>query len=460
MQLLYPFGLLALAGLIIPVLLHLWNVKRGRVLKIGSIALLGENATSSAKTLKITDLLLFILRCLIVILISFILAQPFYKKTTRVSNHSGWILMDRSHFSETYKKEKKSIDSLLKLGFELHDFNLKFEQFQLGDSLVKSNQTPNLNYLSLLQQLNTAMPKGYSAYIFADAKLKNFEGDLPNLSFKMTWKSSKDTAGVKNWSTSFLGKTYIAKSTSNLTHYTAALSSNPPSLNVLVHDPTNADSKFIRAGLNAIASFTKRPIEVSNWIPNTAAKADVVFWLSEKAISSSELSLMKPGSTLLTYQNGKTLSLNSTINLSEETELVDLKKRIETNEVGRKVLWTDGFGKPLLTAQNVNHINHLYFYSRFNPKWNDLVWNEQFVKALMPIVLGHQNAIDFGFEDNWADQRQVIVKHLLKSNANQQQGVATSSHSMTNILWFLALLLLIIERVLSLSKKQTAYVKN
>ncbi len=227
-----------------------------------------------------------------------------------------------------------------------------------------------------------------------------------------------------------------------------------------MHDPTNADSKFIRAGLNAIASFTKRPIEVSNWIPNTAAKADVVFWLSEKAISSSELSLMKPGSTLLTYQNGKTLSLNSTINLSEETELVDLKKRIETNEVGRKVLWTDGFGKPLLTAQNVNHINHLYFYSRFNPKWNDLVWNEQFVKALMPIVLGHQNAIDFGFEDNWADQRQVIVKHLLKSNANQQQGVATSSHSMTNILWFLALLLLIIERVLSLSKKQTAYVKN
>ena len=80
MQLLYPIGLLALAGLIIPVIIHLWSVKTGKTLKIGSINLLGESANATSKSLKITDWLLFVLRCLLLIIIGLMLAQPLWQK--------------------------------------------------------------------------------------------------------------------------------------------------------------------------------------------------------------------------------------------------------------------------------------------------------------------------------------------------------------------------------------------
>ena len=92
MQLLDPIGLLALAGLIIPVIIHLWSVKKGKTLKIGSINLLGESASSTSRSLKITDWLLFVMRCLLLVIIAFLLAQPLIQQKIRSKNNSGMFI--------------------------------------------------------------------------------------------------------------------------------------------------------------------------------------------------------------------------------------------------------------------------------------------------------------------------------------------------------------------------------
>ena len=75
----YTIGFLAATGIIVPLIVHLWNVKKGKTLKIGSIILLGESAKQSSKSFQIKDWLLFLLRSLLIIIIAFLLAEPFLK---------------------------------------------------------------------------------------------------------------------------------------------------------------------------------------------------------------------------------------------------------------------------------------------------------------------------------------------------------------------------------------------
>lgn len=436
----YPIGLLALAGLLIPVLIHLWSVKKGKTLKIGSIALLGENATSSARSLKLTDLLLFVLRCLILILIAGLLAQPYFKKPSSTAATKGWILLDKAQFKKIYKIHRNTIDSLIAKGFELHDFNVGFNSFSAKDSI--SNEGNNLSYMALIQQLNTQMPKGYSAYIFADKRLIKFDGDLPKPNFNLIWKDVNYPDTIKTWSTTFLGKVYKGESLPHLTRYTTNKSQNLPSISVFIYNPKEDDAKYIKAALNAITDFTSRRFKVVTSI----SKAEMVFWLSDEPAPSSV-------NKIFAYKNGKIQNVNSSLLLSfEPNQNIELTERIAPDNLKGDVIWTDGWGDPILIKENKTE--HFYFYSRFNPQWSDLVWSEQFVKALIPIVLGKQTAPDFGFEDHDSDQR-ILGQTLFQDAKIKSSGVSTltTNQHLDHFIWYTVFILLIIERTLSFTNK-------
>lgn len=452
MHFLAPIGLLALAGLIIPVLIHLWSVKQGKTLKIGSIALLGESSTKSSKSLKLTDLLLFALRCLAIILVAFLLAQPYLKNTHTIAKNKGWILMDKAQLSEIYNAQGKTIDSLLNLGFELHDFNLGFNQFSLRDRVDRIGVSPKLKYNTLLNQLNKEIPSGYSAYLFANHRLNNFDGNLPQLNFNLVWKQvySKDT--IKTWTTTFLGKVYKGQSTPGLTQYTTDQSQNLPVIKVMIYDSKGIGSKYIKAALNAIADFTKRKIEIIK----SSSDADVVFWLSDQVA----VQMPKLGGRLFSYQKGKMEMLHSTLQLSSSAnQMIELKKRVAFDNLAGTMIWADGFGEPVLIKENKT--NHFHFYSRFDPQWTDLVWDEQFVKALVPIILGKQSDAGFGFEDHDADQRLLSNVQLVEStHSGSGFSNPSSAQNLDNIIWILAFLILIIERIVSFRHKSTHYARN
>ncbi|RZL17859.1 MAG: hypothetical protein EOO96_28475, partial [Pedobacter sp.] len=181
MQFLYPIGLLALAALMIPLIIHLWNFKESKTLKIGSISLLGASARVSSKSLRITDWLLFILRCLLIILIALLLAQTYIKKTLNTKNKSGWILVEKSKFPQVFKDNRKTIDSLIKRNFQIHDFNLGFNLLSLKDTTASEREKPvnALKHSALLKELNNLVPAGTPVYLFASHQLNQFDDVLP-----------------------------------------------------------------------------------------------------------------------------------------------------------------------------------------------------------------------------------------------------------------------------------------
>ena len=454
MQFLYPIGLLALAGIIIPLIIHLWNVKQGKTLKIGSIALLGESSRASSKSFKINDWLLLLLRCLLILLTAFILAQPFLKKVVPAKN-TGWILVEKSNFPELFRDNRKTIDSLTKLGYEIHDFNAGFNPISLKDTANTDTQEANsLNYTSLLKQLNTLLPPGSTVYLFADRRLNTIGSKLPETTYKLNWQTLNQADTISSWITYYAGKKYEAKSNPSATVYTAVNNDVPP-LRVAIYEPSgNADKKYLIAALNAISGFSGRRLEL-----NPTGKTAIGFWLSDEPVTANFKSAIDTNGTLFQYEKGKVIAENSFLNIGGKK--IPLTKRIEAPKSLNKI-WTDGFGNSILARERNNNSNNFHFYSRLNPQWNQLVWDEVFVKALMPVVLDDEKAEDFGFENNPAEQRRFALN---QNGFNEVSKTATAINTTQNeplgaIFWVIAFIIFVAERILSFRKKTIVYVKN
>lgn len=455
MQFLYPIGLLALAGLIIPLIIHLWNVKQGKTVKIGSIALLGESSRASSKSFKINDWLLLVLRCLLLVLLAFLLAQPYLKKIISGKNKIGWILVDKAMLLQVFKTHNKTIDSLIKQGYEIHDFNIGFAKLTVKDTAANKIKPANtLSYTSLLSESSHRIPAGATVYLFADHRLNRFGNELPTLNYKLNWIPLNQTDTLSSWIAGYAGKKYEAKSTPSNTTYQALNSADESPINITIHEASGiADGKYLIAALKAIGSFTNRKIIIN---PPTG-KADIGFWLSDDAVATSFKSSIAPNGALFQYEKGKVITAPSFINL--EGRHIKLSKRIASTSQAEKI-WTDGFGNAILTNDKANALHIFHFYSRFNPQWNELVWDGLFVKALMPIVIRAENSTDFGFEDNPADQRRLSVQQKEVTEITKTEAANTTQNQSLGItFWIAALLIFTTERILSFRKKPN-YVKS
>lgn len=458
MQFLYPIGLLALAGLIIPLLIHLWNVKQGKTLKIGSIAFLGESSRASSKSFKIHDWILFILRCFLLILIILILTQPYIKKNLSKENVGGWILVNQTKFPQVYKENKKTIDSLVKSNYELHDFNIGFSKLELKDTnaVKNSNQSSTISHTSLLNQLNKILPAGSTVFLYADHRLINLDDNLPEIRYKLNWKPLNQTDTLSSWIYDHAGKKYEGNSNPKSTIYKTLNTEDAAPIKVAIHESSSVnDGKYLIAALKSIGDFTKRRLEINP----TSGKIDVGFWLADEKVSLSFQSSLSENSTLFLYEKGKIVSYQSFVNIDGRN--IEINKRIQSNDQTEKI-WTDGFSNAILSKETNKGKRIFHFYSRFNPLWNQLVWSENIVKALMPIVIYDAKSADFGFEDNPADQRRLAANQNQTIHINKLESLVniTNNEPLSFILWIAALIILIIERILSLRTKTNKYVKG
>ncbi|MES2418436.1 MAG: BatA domain-containing protein [Bacteroidota bacterium] len=456
---LYPIGLFALAGLIIPVIIHLWHIKKGKTLKIGSILLLGESARSSATSWHIKHWPLFILRCLLLVLMVFLLTKPQRDATNTAGKKGGWILLKKEQLRQIYNRHHHLIDSLRAQGLELHAFNPGFESLSLKDTVtVYENAKTPISYAALLNQLNSQIPVGFKVELFADRRLLHFEDNLPTVAFDLKWHDTDEMDTIGRWQTLLMGKTYLATSSPDLTYYTSLNPAIPiPALTLLIYPADGEDARYVKAAINAIAHYTKRPINIKPWTAQEpAGNAAAGFWLSTHPIDEIFLAKLKNGANLLTYENGKIKGFNSTVDLNTEgaqnSARIALYQRVMVSAFSGEKVWADGFGNPVLSKEKTHHFNHYRFYSRFNPQWTDLVWDSRFIKAMLPLVLGNEKEkVDFGFEDHPADRRQLAKKQqeFIPIKTAITSVKTNTMKPLKDIFWVAALFVLIIERFLS-----------
>lgn len=487
MQFIYPLGFLALASILLPILIHFWNVKQGKTLKIGSIAFLGESSNKSSRSFKITDWLLLMIRCLLLILIAFLLAQPFINQKTEAKNNIGWVLVSQNDLKEVYQQEQKIIDSLVEKGFQLHDFNVGFKAIELGDSVSKEQS--NLSHQALLAQLNSTLPQGFKVYLFANNNINIREDKQLKTVLNVVFKPFIDQDSVieKVADAYFTNqdsiRMMILKTSQNQSKYEVVslkndnknidlkienglsfvktksqinwVRVNDETLRISVYNPKNDAYNYLNAAFISIRDYTQKRMVWQKIKKDDVNLNDLnfLFWLSDEEIPK-DLKL-KNGAKLFAYQKGKEEMVNSNLNLNQGNENVDLFKRISYQKDETTMIWKDGFGKPILSFNEENQVKKYRFYSRFEPQWTDLVWKADFAQALLPIILTQPERLqNFGFETDSLDRR-VWDKHqnfFEGITAKQGNFNIQSQQSISNWFWFATFFLLFIERFLSYLK--------
>jgi NADH:ubiquinone oxidoreductase subunit len=499
-QFLNPIWLFAIAAISIPVVIHLWNIRRGKTLKVGSIALVTAAAQKSSRSFKLNEVLLFILRCLFLLILAFLLATPFLRRNHATAKTKGWVLIPKANLKETCKNLKFIVDSLAKIGYEFHFFDEGFKSFELNkvlnDSLLKDKPEVK-NYWNLVAKLNEKLPSNIPVYLLTPNQAKYFNGNKPSVSLNLHWLTYTAADSVATWIESawFTGNNSIKVIKGNsgpsgtyFTNYVIQSDGDPKSpfivnvnhgrpvislktapekhtpidtgtLRIAIYsDKYSVDEKYLGAALQTIIDFTQRKIIVKKYADaaQIPAKQDWLFWLSDKPVDAN---MLNKAAHVLNYQSGKVstefsaIKTKGSFTLSGDSEVPAIYKLVKNEAINGQAIWVDGYGNPVLTQEQSPQTTRYHFYSHFNPAWNDLVWSDSFPKLLLRLVLyGSDNELIKSNDLTKVDHRQMMP-NIIWSAKKVDNNKVNEQTDLSHYFWLMLIAVFIAERWLAHKNK-------
>jgi hypothetical protein len=226
-----PIALAALAGILIPLAIHLLSRKEGKVIRIGSLRHLEETSTRQFKSIKLNEILLLVLRSLLIVwLAGWLSGAQFSGSDTHTQK---WLLVEPGLEHEPMLS--RLTDSLTAKGFEIRTWTEGFPP--LRDSV----RTPPQDYWALVEAL--ADKPLSEAVIFSTNRAQAFNGRRVALPEHVRWISA----------------------------------SLPDNTFVLARIRTNSDSAWIRTGISTAygTSFETRKLPARE-ITDTLTTADTI----------------------------------------------------------------------------------------------------------------------------------------------------------------------------------------
>ena len=487
--------LFALAALSIPVAIHLWNIKRGKTLKVGSISLITVSSQKKSRSLKLNDLLLLLLRCLLLALVAFVLAVPLWQRHNS-STVKGWVLIPKRELKETYQKFKPTIDSLNKAGYEFHYFNKGFAKADLTKGLADTTNYKNTNvsYWSLVQQLDGQISSSLPVRLFTSNGIIHFNGVKPQVSLNLHWQTYTPADSTSKWiERAWLtnnGNVQIVRGDSqpegmyfmsyplgpnSIKHDTGFVyASKSDSISIIIKNEVNLvaldtttwrfaiyaeknspDAGYVKAALASIVQFTKHKATIKQYadVGQISQHQNWVFWLSVKPVNQ-QLNC----DNLIVYENGKVKNSNSWINdESSSKEKIALYKSVVTTRNNDYSVWKDGFGDPVLSLQKQEQTSTYHFYNRFDPAWNDLVWSDSFPKMMMKLIVGQSSESDMKHDRRVMDAKQVMP--IINHEEHVSNKIIERTY-LSHYLWLLLVLIFAAERWMTHNKSPKKIVQH
>jgi len=489
---LHPTWFFALAAISIPVAIHLWNIRKGKTLKVGSIALITAASQKKTVSRRLSDILLLLLRCLLLILIVFILAIPLWNRSDS-PKIKGWVLIPKEDVKEAYQKFKLKIDSLTKAGFEFHYFNKDFAKADFNKALADTThyQSLNASYWTLIQQFNGQIPSSLPVYVFTSNSANHFIGEKPEISLSLHWQTytKPDSASrwvQKAWLTNN-GDIGVVEGSSNSTgtsYKNYSIRSGDQSTNYVVHsengklsvglknsseqvpvdtsswrfaiyaDKNSPDAGYLKAALQSIIQFTKHKAIVkqyadANQIPS---KQSWLFWLSTQSINKQ-----LQADNLFAYANGKINRRDSWIDAGTSDKKIELYNSISAKDKGFAI-WKDGFGNPVLSLESQPGKNWYHFYSRFDPSWSDLVWSDEFPKMVLKLIIGPATEPNSKYDKRILSDQQIMP--AISNERTVAVGKISDRIDLSRYIWLLLVLTFFAERWLSHHKTSKPILTN
>lgn len=330
MQFANPIWLWALTGLSIPVGIHLLSRKEGKVIRIGSIRHLEETNTQQFKGIRLNEIVLLALRCLMIVL--FVLLISGLSFNAGKNTGTKWALVEKG--LENFPAVKAQIDDFRKQDFEIRILATGFPL--LADS---SSLTTPVHYRKLSEELKAQTFS--EAVVISKNRVNSFSGMRSALPSNVRWigvpaEAMNYTLNAIAVNDSVLVRTghTSGEKTDFTTETFSQVSWNKPAENqvtiniVILSDELHLhDRKIVTALLFTIDMAFPVEIQITNTSPgeNPAInEQDWCIWLTDKPLPASITTnciYLKPGAghSLLLQETAKRWILTKRLN--EETAL-------------------------------------------------------------------------------------------------------------------------------------------
>ena len=489
---LHPIWFFALAAISAPVAIHLWNIRKGKTLKIGSIALVTAASQKRSLSRRLSDVLLLLLRCLLLILLAFTLAMPLWRQNNNSSKTKGWVLIPKDNVREAYQKFKPKIDSLANAGFEFHYFNKGFAKTDFNKILADTAhyQNADASYWTLIQQLNGRVASSLPVNVFTSNGASHFTGGKPEVSLNLHWQTYTSADSVSRWIAKAWmtnsGDIQVVEGSSNPTgtsYKNYSIRSGDQSTNFAVHsdngklsvglknsneqvavdtstwrfsiyaDKGSPDGGYLKAALQSIIQFTRHKAVVKQYADDNQipSRPNWLFWLSAKPMNKQ-----LQCDNLFIYENRKISRSNSWIEAGASGKKIELYKSNSANEKGFAI-WEDSFGNALLSLKSQSGRNQYSFYSRFDPAWSDLVWSDEFPKMMLKLIVGAADPYT-KYDKRILSNQQIVP--VITNERTISIGKVTNHIDLSRYIWLLLALLFFAERWFAHRNNSKPVIKN
>ncbi len=423
MTLLSPTALWTLAALALPLAIHLWR-RPARTVRLGSLRFLQERPRRW-QNLRWREHALLFVRLGLLATLAFLLARPVWQ-TPPSSRPQRRVLLDPAAAPDGPSLER--LRALQSSGFETR---LLAPGFPAMRTPPADPTAPAPDLWSLLREADATLPAGSSLAVFSPGRLASLHGVRPALArCRVEWIDTPAAAPAAS-------------------PLPTPVPSLPPLTVLILHDADRAaDARYVAAACRALSQTDHRPLTVSVALTTApASAADWIFWLGAQApppgVSALTTHLLDDAATTADSdtESGWVVPQPGT---AAPTSPVHLWRRAPPT-VG-SVIWTDGFGQPLLTRTGNSHGTHWHFASRFDPAWNDLPLGSALPASLRTLLATADTPGNPDFR--LADPSQCLPSDAL-APAGSKIAFTNPAIDLRPPLWLLAAFLFCLERLLS-----------
>lgn len=289
MQFAQPIMLWALAGLSIPIAIHLLSRKEGKVIYLGSLRHLSETSTQQFRGIKLNEILLLILRSLLVILFVFLISGL----NSNSSGNKRWILVEKG--VEENPTAKNLIDSLTSQGFERHSLENGFPVENASTSrtpinswhLIESLQQQGLDQAIVLSYSRVEDFKGMRSAIAKNIQWLTFPGSPNNFVVEAIQQSPDRIIVRSGHSEADFTSFETIKKTNPLSDSTSIRKTPTISIALVSDSDFENDKQMIKAALLAITETLPITIDLRDASSESVStlSTDWLIWLSMKSVS-------------------------------------------------------------------------------------------------------------------------------------------------------------------------------
>lgn len=184
-----PGLLWALAALAVPIAIHFWSRQPARIVRVGSVRLLADAQPARARRFALTDILLLLLRCLILLLVVLAIAGlgllGSRARGGRAALVEPTLLTDPAN--------ARTVDSLRAAGLDVRALRPGLPPLGAGASAAEPRAT---DVWSLLQDAVASGPRADTLLVLAPRAARWYPGARPALGAAVTWLPAREAVAA------------------------------------------------------------------------------------------------------------------------------------------------------------------------------------------------------------------------------------------------------------------------